>query len=91
MGTGLLREVCGVQEAWHGSFVKHLAPEPPEQAVSELLRSLGQPEHPNLSVHLHGNTSWSCPWHLCQVSMHHPKGLGKLQIREMVILASHSS
>lgn len=60
--------------AWDGSFVKYSAPEPPEQAVSELLGSLGQPEHPDLSVHLHGNTSWSCPWQLCQVSVHHPKG-----------------
>lgn len=28
-----------------GSFVEHLVPEPPGQAVSELLRSLAQPEH----------------------------------------------
>lgn len=77
MGTGLLWEQCEVQEAWDGSFVKPLALEPPEQAVSEVLRSLTQPERPNLSVHLHGNTFWRCPWPLCQVSMHHPKGLGK--------------
>lgn len=49
-GTVLLWEECVVQEAWDGSFVKHSAPKPPEQAAPELLRSLGQPEHPDLSV-----------------------------------------
>lgn len=90
MGTGPLQEEHGVQETWDGSSVKHLAPEPPEQAVSELLRSLGQPEHPDLSVHLHGNIL-ELPLAPLPGVHASPKGLGKLHRREMVILASHSS
>lgn len=71
-----------------GSFVEHLAPEPPEQTVSELLRSLAQLEHSDFSADLHGNTSWSCSWQLCPVSVQHSKGWErdqpKLGIKEML-------